>query len=95
MRLAEWLAQNRGFSKLREHRTEWEASRGWRKAGASWATEGSRERRKGFGERESRAPRVNKAAVHPGPLCCSLLLPGQIWVTQGLLRSWSLAAWTI
>ena len=28
MRLAEWLAQNRSCSKLREHRAEWEASRG-------------------------------------------------------------------
>lgn len=90
MRLAEWLAQNKGCSKLREHRTEWQASRG-----ASWATEGSAERRKGFGEKQSRALSVHKAAAHPGPLPYSLLLPEQIWVTQGLLQPRSLAVWTI
>ena len=94
MRLAEWLAQNRGFSKLREHRTEWEA-RGGEERQEHPGPQKEAERRKGFGERESRTPRVNKAAVHPGLLHCSLLLPEQIWVIQGLLRSWSLTAWTI
>ena len=46
---------------------EWEASMGWRKAGAVRATEGSAERRRGFCARGRRAPRVNKAAAHPKP----------------------------